>query len=507
VRQKEETVKRLLVLLMSSALFFLTSAATAQHSILSDDKWIATAKVFVTHIAEGRLDNAIAMMDETMKGSFGREDLNETWKGVINQVGEFESFPSSRVEIEGEYHAVDLTCEFERAELIVRVVFDTDLNVAGLWFRPVEPPPYEIPEYVDEEAFNEEEVKIQSGDITLPGTLTIPKGDGPSVGVVLVHGSGPHDRDETIGPNRPFKDLAWGLATKGVAALRYDKRTYLGNIANPEMITVNEEVIDDALAAAQLLIADERIDSVFVLGHSLGAVLAPVIAKKAEGLSGIIMMAATARSLDEVVSDQLLYIRSLYPDLPEQQQAEFDSIMAKVTRLRRGDLDPEEMILGASAQYFSDLKAKRPVEQALKMSLPILILQGERDYQATMVDFELWQGALGEKPNVTMKSYPTLNHLFAEGEGKSTPEEYQMPGHVSEEVIDDIAQWMLRSLGEDEREPEQEADTAEPGARDESEGDERIIPAEESEMQTGNKTDRSNPEGDETEMQTEEQTN
>jgi dienelactone hydrolase len=467
---------------MSTALILSTSALTAQHSILSDDKWIAAAKVFVTHIAEGRLDEAVAMLDDTMRESFDSYNLDETWKAVTNQVGDFRLFPSSRVEVDGEHHAVDLTCEFERAELIVRVVLDTNLSVAGLWFRPVEPPPYETPGYVDEEAFTEEKVKIQSGEITLPGTLTIPEGDGPFAGIVLVHGSGPHDRDETIGPNRPFKDLAWGLASKGVSVLRYDKRTYLGDIENAEAMTVNEEVIDDALAAARFLMADERVDNVFVLGHSLGGVLAPVMAKKIDDLSGIIMMAATARSLDEVMSDQLLYIRSLYPDLPEEKQAEFDSIMAKLTRLRRGDLPPEVMILGATAAYFSDLKAKRPVEQARKLTLPILILQGERDYQATMVDFKLWQSALREKHNVTMKAYPTLNHLFMEGEGRSTPEEYQTPGHVSEEAINDMVAWISLGHADDKAEPEPETEQAAPA--DEPQVESQTTPADEPEGQT-----------------------
>ena len=98
-------------------------------------------------------------------------------------------------------------------------------------------------------------------------------------------------------------------------------------------------------------------------------------------------MAATARSLDEVMSDQLLYIRSLYPNLPEEKQAEFDSIMSDLTKLRRGTLPEGKKILGADQHYFADLKAKRPLEQIKKLKLPILILQGERDYQATMVDF------------------------------------------------------------------------------------------------------------------------
>jgi fermentation-respiration switch protein FrsA (DUF1100 family) len=72
----------------------------------------------------------------------------------------------------------------------------------------------------------------------------------------------------------------------------------------------------------------------------------------------------------------------------------------------------------------------------------MLILQGERDYQVTMRDFALWKAALGERKNVTLRSYAKLNHLFTAGEGKSTPAEYAS-GHVDAPVVEDIARWIL----------------------------------------------------------------
>ena len=74
--------------------------------------------------------------------------------------------------------------------------------------------------------------------------------------------------------------------------------------------------------------------------------------------------------------------------------------------------------------------------------MPMLILQGERDYQVTMADLEGWRKALSGKSGVTIKSYPTLNHLFMPGEGKSKPSEYEQPGHVADVVVDDIAAWI-----------------------------------------------------------------
>jgi uncharacterized protein len=94
--------------------------------------------------------------------------------------------------------------------------------------------------------------------------------------------------------------------------------------------------------------------------------------------------------------------------------------------------------------YWLDLKEYSPTEQAKKLGLPMLILQGERDYQVTMTDFGMWKSGLGSAKGVTLKSYPSLNHLFVAGTGKSTPAEYNKPGNVSGEVVDDIAAFVKK---------------------------------------------------------------
>src|SRR5690242_5008467 len=116
-------------------------------------------------------------------------------------------------------------------------------------------------EYVNHDAFTEEEVIVSSSGFSLPGTLSIPKGDGPFPVIVLVHGSGPHDRDETIYGNKPFRDLAWGLASKGIAVMRYEKRAKVAPMSYANKIfTVKEEVTDDAIAALQLAQTHSRIN-------------------------------------------------------------------------------------------------------------------------------------------------------------------------------------------------------------------------------------------------------
>jgi fermentation-respiration switch protein FrsA (DUF1100 family) len=248
--------------------------------------------------------------------------------------------------------------------------------------------------------------------------------------IVLVHGSGPNDRDETLGPNKPFRDLAWGLADRGIAVLRYEKRTrrYAGKMAGNQSLTVREETIDDALLAAALLRTHDRIDPkhVFVLGHSLGGMLAPRIAAEDRSLAGLIIMAGATRPLVEVAREQLAYLASLAPGASSPESA------------------LQMLLRSAPDSYWKDLEAYKPAQAAALLTMPMLILQGERDYQVTLGDLQGWRDALDGHAGVTIKSYPTLNHLFLPGEGKSTPSEYGRAGHIPDFVLDDIADWIKK---------------------------------------------------------------
>ena len=102
----------------------------------------------------------------------------------------------------------------------------------------------------------------------------------------------------------------------------------------------------------------------------------------------------------------------------------------------------EELPFAVSASCWLDLRGYHPEEVARGLHQPMLILQGERDYQVTMDDFSTWKTALAGRTNVEFKSYPRLNHLFMEGEGVSSDEEHIKPGHISELVVDDIANWI-----------------------------------------------------------------
>ncbi|MBR6953538.1 MAG: alpha/beta fold hydrolase [Clostridia bacterium] len=286
----------------------------------------------------------------------------------------------------------------------------------------------------------------------LPGTLLIPKGEGPFPAVVLVQGSGPSDRDETVGTLKPFRDLAEGLAARGVAVYRFDKRTYVygAQLAADREFTLVEESIGDAANAVQLLAGQERIDParIWVLGHSLGGNAIPAIdqalAQKPVQARGYVMLAASPRPLEVLMREQTDFLLSLQPEITPEDQAARDALFGELDRLADPEALPEdELVAGAYASYWRWLAAYDPLGMAAEMTRPCLLLQGEEDYQVTLEDFGIWQAALGEKANWRLVSCPGLTHFFTPGQKAEGAAAYARDAHVDAGVIGMIADFIL----------------------------------------------------------------
>jgi dienelactone hydrolase len=393
--------------------------------------------------------------DTTMRAALSGARLADIWGKVVDQAGPFQEQVRTRTARQGEYDIVVVSCRFEKQMVDVKVVFNAGLQVSGLFFAPGKPDTeYVPPAYVVTNAFAEKEVTVGSGEWALPGTLTLPVGVTNLVpGVVLVHGSGPNDRDETLLANKPFRDLAWGLASRGIAVLRYEKRTraHASKFAQDHglNLTLKEETVDDAVLAAELLRGSPGVHPyrVYVLGHSLGGQAAPRIALADTNLAGLIFFAGTiVRSLEDMIADQNKYLVTLNTNMTSDDQAKYEQLLAqvdKVKSLTAKDAGSRELYLGCGARYWLDLRSHDALASAKKLKLPMLALHGGRDYQVLQSDFEAWRKALAGQPNVTFKLYPDLNHLMVPGEGMSTPAEYGKPGHVDEAVVKDIATWIL----------------------------------------------------------------
>lgn len=429
-----------------SLLFLLTAlGCNAQ----TKDSPESLARKFVEMLSRKEFAKAYATMDETMAAAITEEKLGLIWSQINGQFGAYSHQKDATVESASGYTTVRLTCAFERSDLIVQLSYDLRGKVSGLYFKPPKKSiALPMPSYMDTSKFMELPATVSSGEYALLATLSMPKGNGPFPAVVLVHGSGPNDRDESIGPNKPFRDLAWGLASQGVAVLRYEKRTrshpkYYQT--NPHY-TVKDEVTDDADSALSLLGRTKGVNakSVYLLGHSLGAYLAPRIALGKKDIAGIIMLAAPTRHLEDLVVEQMRYIAE---NQPQGDKATMDKQIGMMDKARTeilglGPADSAKIILGVPGSYWLDLAKYNVVAVAKQVKAPMFILQGERDYQVTMTDFNSWKKELAGSKNVTLKSYTKLNHLFIEGEGKCTPSEYDRDGFVAAYVVEDIIKWI-----------------------------------------------------------------
>lgn len=415
---------------------------------LSDDEFIAKSKVFIDFLKEGQYHEAYDLFDKVIKAAFPPNEIEQLWeKTLIDKYGEFDSVSDANITTamsgKNKFTIVELTCTTLSSNYyVISLIYNPQALIAGFRYRDI----YKAAKYINESLIVEEDYTIENNICSLQAVLTLPKGVGKFPAVILVHGSGPNDMDETIGPNKPFKDLAWGLANQGIAVLRYNKRTkqcpdyYIENIKN---LTLNDITVDDALESVKLLKKNQLIDhnKIFVLGHSLGGLAAPRIASKDNSISGIIIMAGNSRNLLDIIIEQYNYIFNLDGDLTDEEKKQIEAIKEQVNKIKNGTMPESEVFLLGGKPFWDDLLEYNQVETAKKLNIPILVLQGGRDYQITIDDFEKWKQNLTEG-NATFKLYDDLNHLFLYGEGKSSPEEYNNYSNIPEEVIKDISQWI-----------------------------------------------------------------
>lgn len=404
------------------------------------------ATAVVNAIAQGKSAEAAKSFDATMSTALPPDKLAATWAQVEAQAGAFEGTGATRQENLGAYTAVFVRCRFAAAELDAKVVYDKAGKIAGLFFVPPSEPaaPWSLPPYADAATFREIDVTVGK-DWPLAAKLTLPANvKGKVAAVVLVHGSGPHDLDETIGPNKPFQDLATGLASRGIAVLRYDKRTKTHGARLAKEVpafTLDHETIDDAVAALELLATRPEIDAsrLYVAGHSLGGTAAPRIAERSKKAAGIVVLAGSTRALGDLVVDQLAYLGA---DAAQLAGAEAFRKAASSPTLKATDsLD----LLGAKlpGSYLLDYRTYDPAKTAAALPGRVLVLQGGRDYQVTVAkDFEGWKRGLAGKKNATFRVFDSLNHLFQAGEGPSKPAEYERGGHVDAGVVEALAVWI-----------------------------------------------------------------
>lgn len=421
---------------------------SAASSFAQEQEYISLAKKFFKLLDAKKYSECSLLFDSTLLKVLNDSTLRTSWEPLLKNYGKLIKQDSELFESSKQYPSVFLGCVFEKATYDMKVVFNPDKKIVGFFMLPPRTKAhYKLPSYAQPENFILREVTVTTDTFKLPATLMLPKNVKHPPLVVFVHGSGPEDRDETIQPNKPFLDIAVGLAAHGIASLRYDKRTFVyGMKSMPDVnkMTPKEEVTDDALSAIRLARSLSEIDTanIIVLGHSLGGQFAPKIAELDKHLAGIIMMAAPARKFEDVVLDQLEFLlpQQMAREKAIQQIKQASEQVERIKKHQYSDTTSASQLLGLPPAYWEYLSHDDQIKTTASLTIPVLILQGEKDFQAGPKDFEIWKEALVKNNNVSFMLFPGLYHLFMPGQGTFT--DYQTASNVSENVINVISGWI-----------------------------------------------------------------
>jgi PGF-CTERM protein len=410
----------------------------------------AAVELLVENMSAGQFDQAYQQFSQQVRQGISPGLLEALWLGLTNVGGEFEEIVDIEETVQGGFDAADATLGFERGEHTLRVVTAEEFALRGVVVNDE----YESPAYVDPDSFETREVTLETESCLMEGAITVPdespaEADGEVPGVVLVHGNDPAgtaDMDlENIG-SAIFRDLGEGLASQGVAVLRYDRRTNACPTSiEPEEYTLDAVSVDDALLAVERLREADGVDPdrIVVAGLSLGGLALPRIAQRDGNLAGGVAMAAPARSFHETAIDQFEYLATVGEFEWDQMQNLFDRWSERIDRIRQGDYQPGDIVLGYPGALWDSLDEYDQVAIAREIETPLLFLQGGRDYQVTVEDdFTVWQSELADRPATTFQQYDDLNHLFQPGDSPSVQTEYALRNSVDSAAVTDIADWV-----------------------------------------------------------------
>ena len=438
-----------MIVLLVALLFSVTACnQEPKEAFVYDEAQVKTlSNQYAEEMAKGNFDNTIKAFSATMSKALTRDALIGAWKSVVDPVGAYQLIYQNTVAYNNDLAVSTVILQYELNGVQVKLTFDHDYKLHGLWLNYFS---IEEPLQVND-TFEESEIQIGSGEEKLDGILTKPSAaEAPPV-VILVQGSGPQDMHETVGAgNQPFKDLAQGLAAEGIASIRFNKRYYqyppaAEDTAAMNAITVQQEVTDDVDAAIVLAKETFPNSEISVIGHSLGGMLAPYIATQNPDLKSIVIMAGTPRKLEDVMVDQTKDALDQNTTMSAADKAAYLAQLkeeaAKVKKLTEADLGT--LVLQQPVSYWLSLNAIDTGTLAAELEIPILILQGDADFQVKAdVDFLAWEEYLGTHLNVTYKLYEDLNHLFMPTTGAKDVSDYNTPAHIPQQVILDIAAFL-----------------------------------------------------------------
>jgi len=407
---------------------------------------------FIENFTTENYTESYSFFDEKIKSLVSLDQLKQTYTQLESAFGKFKNVVSIGNSKTDNLKISEIVLKFEKSLLNARIVIDSNYNVAGMFFIPTyERQTNNLISYIDTSRFVENEIEFGNKDFLIKGSLCIPNYIKSLNAVIMLSGSGPNNRDSEIGPNSPFKDIAHGLASKGIITFRFDKRTKIYGkkiFQNNLDLTLNEEYYEDTDYAIEFLqnyckINKIKIKNLIILGHSQGGTVIPYIlnnSKFKEDINASIFMATPARNLEVIVKEQYNYIFTLDNTLDSAEQKQLDNLDIQISNLKNNK--EENLPLGLSKQYFNSLDKNDFNGNLTKSQIPLLIMSCGKDYQVTPVELNIIENILKNNQNVNYKFYDNLNHIFIKVEGVPSPSHYNKVSNVDSQVIEDLVKWI-----------------------------------------------------------------
>lgn len=443
--------------------------ATAVASNLFAQQELKTAQKAVSNLQKGNYNALLKSCSEEFRRQIDANAMKNLMAQVSTQFGPLKSITLLQQQTAQGMEQFSYKTLFEKDSLLLLLAVQGK-TITGLFLKPLEPAnAYRKPAYGSGFQLSQKEFTHGVPGFPLDGQLMWPaRYDETRLPVcILIHGSGPSDMDESVGPNKVFMDLALGLCKYGIGTLRYNKRTFQHRDAMQSgRITLQEEVVDDVLAMVDYARKQSWVDTnrIYLVGHSQGAMVAPSIMARDPRISGAVLLCGSAEPLTAILRYQLGWLDSIQRGkvsvTTRQSQQLMDSFrMQQWLRTQ----DPYRMVMGAPLSWWVEVDTVFKPEYLHLRGKRSLVINAGKDYQIPPSFYASLQAACGagviEEDTIAnpdylstgrsmvsrcrAQVYPELNHLMMASDGSMKPSEYRRPGmNVDEQLIRDVADWL-----------------------------------------------------------------
>lgn len=453
-----------------SVMFFRNILQKLREYFVNEDEQPEKAEQYardvLSYIEDGKWASLQNRLVFPLSYFFPKNLLQSGWNTITAAVGPLRRVGDPVLSVGWVFTSVRTPVQFGRAKLAITFWMTPSGKLLTLQLAPQPSTPWKAPPYGSPDAEEVPLTLLSRGLRRVHATLTLPHGrhkvDKGSPCVILIGGSGPVDRDSTVGASKPFKDLALGLTERGIAVCRFDKlgSTLLGKLTiSKKTTTLSDEYVYHVLDAVRQVRRNPEIDTdrIILLGHSLGTLIAAQLVSIDASLAGCILMATPAEPVYRCAIRQLQYLAALDsadsnnseapPEAPADESNQIKELRRRAELADSTTLDmstpASKLPFDVGPAYWLECRTFDALSTLRSVRKPVLVLQGARDYQVTVEqDYAKFHERFHRLPNFDFHLYEKLNHLFIPGQGRSTPLEYEIPGNVSVEVIDNIERWI-----------------------------------------------------------------